>query len=116
MYGFQQVQGVYYVGLDEGIWVIDGVIDVVFGGKIQYCVWLVFGQQVGYQSVVVDVILYEYVVWVVVQVGQGFQVVGVGQCVEVDDFDVVCDGFENEVIVNEFGIVGDKLCGYYLFF
>ncbi len=52
---------------------------------------------------------------VAVQAGQGLQIAGVGQRIEVDDFDAARDGLENEVTANESGAAGDKPCGHYLF-
>ncbi|MNV89767.1 hypothetical protein D3C71_1840900 [compost metagenome] len=52
---------------------------------------------------------------IAVQAGQGLQVPGVGQHIEVDDLDAARDGLENEVTANESGSAGDKPCGHYLF-
>lgn len=53
------------IGLDEVFWIVNVVVDMGFGGKIDYCVWLVFSQQFGYQIFIVDVVMDENVVWVV---------------------------------------------------
>ncbi len=73
------------------------------------------GQQAGDQRAVADIALHEHMPRVAVQAGQGLQVAGVGQCVEIDDLDATGDRFENEVTANESGTAGDKPCGHYLF-
>lgn len=88
---------------------------MALSGEIQYGVGLVFGQQAGDQGAVADVTLHEHVVRVAVQAGQGLQIAGIGQGVEIDDLDATGDRFENKVTANESGTAGDKPCGHYLF-
>jgi len=43
------------------------------------------------------------VVWVVLDAGQGVQVACVGQGIQVDDADMICDGGKDEVAADKSG-------------
>lgn len=87
-----------------------------FCGEVEDCLWLVFGEQVGYQLVIVDIVGDEGVLGVVVEVGEVLLVVGVGEFVEVDYWFVMQGQLvEYEIGVDEVGVVGYENC-YELYF
>lgn len=54
---FQQSEGVDYVGLDEGCWVINGMVYMVFCCQVYYDIWVEFVELGGYGSSICDISL-----------------------------------------------------------
>src|SRR5690606_14860244 len=66
------------------------------------------GEQPRDQGAVADVAMHEHVVRVTLQRGQGVEVAGVGQRIEVDHLDAARHGLQNEVAANETGPAGHE--------
>ncbi|GAB3048398.1 hypothetical protein GCM10027214_07930 [Stenotrophomonas tumulicola] len=65
------------------------------------------GQQARHQRTVADIAFHEHVVGIAFQAGEGLQVAGVGQGIQVDDLDAAGNRLEDEVAANESGTAGD---------
>lgn len=89
---FQQGEGIVDVGVNEFVWIMDGMIYMVFGGEVQDGVWMVLQEQCLYLILIVDVILDENMVGIIFQVFEIFKIVCICQFVEIDDRFVI--GFQ----------------------
>src|SRR5690606_37197225 len=97
-----------HVGLDEGGRAVDGAVHVALGGEVEHRVGAVLGQQARHQGPVADVPVHEDVVGVALQRGQGVEVAGIGQRIEVDDPDTPRHRLEYEIAADETGAAGDE--------
>ena len=86
----EQAEGAHNIGLDELAWAMNGSVDMTFGGKVHHCAWLVFKQQSRNQRSVANVALHKHVAGIALQAGQGFEVSGVSELVEVDNGLALC--------------------------
>jgi len=82
---------------------------VRFGREIDHRARLVLGQQAVEQRAVADVALDEDVARIVLERGQGLEIAGVGELVEVDDrFVALGDPVEDEIGADEAGAAGNQ--------
>ncbi|MDT4888022.1 hypothetical protein FQZ97_1245240 [compost metagenome] len=69
----------------------------------------VLGQQARYQGAIPDVALHEHMASIPLQAGQGFQIAGVGELVQVEDgLIVACQPVKHEVGADEAGATSDQ--------
>lgn len=81
----QQGVGAYYIGVHEGRGAVDGTVDMGLGGEVHDGVGPVGLEYAADLHRVADIDLLEMVTGRIRNVGQGFEITGVGQLVEIDD-------------------------------
>ena len=82
--GFQQAVGADDIGLDKRRRAVDGTVDMGFGGQVHDGVRLKLRQRGANRRLIDYIGLQELVARVIRDAGQGLQVTGVGQLVEVE--------------------------------
>ena len=82
--GFEQSVGAVDVGRDEVAGAVDRAVDMRFGGQMDYAAGVIIDEQAVQRSAVADIGAAEDMVRMVRQIGQGFQIAGIGQLVDID--------------------------------
>lgn len=96
------------VGLDEGLGTVDGAINVTFGGEVHDGLRMVIFKETGHEFAVGDIAFDEGVAGMVDHLGQGVNVAGVGQFIDVGHFVTLGEGQVNEVAADEAGSSSDE--------
>jgi hypothetical protein len=94
--------------MDEVAGAVDGAIDVGFGGEMHHGVRLEIREGGAHGGGVADVGLEEGVKWVVCEIGEGGEVAGVGEFVDVEDLVAAADEEMDEIGTDEAGATGDE--------
>src|SRR5713101_4690608 len=79
----QQRESADNVGLDEIAWAVDGAVNMAFSGEIHHRIRLVFLEQLTQRRAFADALLFESVMRIADGAGEGLQVGGIGQLVDV---------------------------------
>jgi len=82
---FQQLEGSYGVGQEEGARTVDGAVHVALGGEVQHGVGRPFPEHPGHGARVGDVPVHEGQAGVLAQLREALEVPGVGELVEHED-------------------------------
>src|SRR5690606_17575914 len=81
---FQQAVGADDIGLDECCRAIDRAVDMRLGGQVHDGVWLELAQRRDDALGIGNIGLNEAIPWACIDLGQRFQIAGIGQLVEVE--------------------------------
>ena len=106
--GFEQRQGADDIGLHERSRAVDRAIHVRLGREIHDRIRAMFEQQLRHQRSVADIAMYEHVVRIRIDRGQGIAIARVRQGIEVDHTHARRHCVEHEIAADEAGAAGDQ--------